>query len=324
MAKEGTTRGRWADEDDEEDQRGSHGTVKERVSFSQNSKGQKIKTTTKCRIREVRSRVPKRVAARRNLPRFGDAKAGEENVTLCSKDLIFMEHPDDQLTEDVDDPTLAKTLANFILKQQESKMARDSDVDGLMFNEEGELMNNQTGEDGGAKTDRYIAPGARFGASSGAVGGSSLENAFKDGAKDREAENTIRVSNLTKAATEDDLRELFEPFGRVFRVSLPRAERMDEKGNMVKEPRGFAYIAYVNKQDAERAMERLQGYGYDHLLLKLEWAQATKKDAGAGGGPPGDNAMRFASGYGKQLAQDTKEKVVYASNLTGNSGTWKQ
>ena len=279
----------------------------------------------------MRNRVPKRVAARRNLPRFGDAKAGEENVTLVSKDLIFMEHPDDVLTEDVDDPTLAKTLANFILKQQESKLARDSDVDGLLFNEDGDLISPGGGANGGdegpAKTDRYVAPGARAGALPGAgaatPGGTTLENAFMNQAKDREAENTIRVSNLTKQATEDDLRELFEPFGRVFRISLPRAERMDAQGRIVKEPRGFAYIAYVNKQDAERAMERLQGYGYDHLVLKLEWAQATKKDNTGGAAPPGDNSMRYASGYGKALAQDTKEKVVYASNLTGNSGSWK-
>lgn len=241
-------------------------------------------------------------------------------MTLTSKDLIFMEHPDDQLTEDVDDPTLAKTLANFILKQQETKMARDSDVDGMMFNEDGDIIHPSHGDDGGAKTDRYVAPGARAGASTATMGGSSLDNAFKDQSKDREAENTIRVSNLTKQATEDDLRELFEPFGRVFRISLPRAERVEPGGMVVKEPRGFAYIAFVNKQDAERAMERLQGHGYDHLLLKLEWAQATKKETT--GAPPGDNSMRFASGYGKQLAQDTKEKVVYASNLTGNSGSW--
>lgn len=277
--------------------------------------------------------MPKRVAGRKNLPRFGDAKAGEENVTLVSKDLIFMEHPDDVLTEDVDDPTLAKTLANFILKQQESKLARDSDVDGMLFNENGDLISpGGNGEDGAAKTDRYVAPGARAGALGGAggaggaaaLGGTTLENAFMNQAKDREAENTIRVSNLTKQATEDDLRELFEPFGRVFRISLPRAERMDSQGNIVKEPRGFAYIAYVNKQDAERAMERLQGYGYDHLVLKLEWAQATKKEFPGGAAPPGDNSMRYASGYGKALAQDTKEKVVYASNLTGSSGSWQR
>jgi translation initiation factor 3 subunit G len=271
----------------------------------------KVKTITKYRIREVKTRVPKRVAGRKNLPRFGDAKQGEENVTLPSKDFVFMEHPDDQLIEDVDDPMMAKTLANFILKQHETKLARDADVDGMMFDEDGNLIVNQ---DGGDKTDKYVAPG-RGGA---AAGGSTLENAFGKGGggdKEREAENTIRVSNLTKSVTEEDLRELFEPFGHVFRISLPRTERT-ENGKIIKEPRGFAYIAYVNKPEAEKAMERLQGYGYDHLILKLEWAKATTKEGGApeGGGLSGG----FRSGYGKQLAQDTKEKVVYASNLTGN------
>ena len=262
----------------------------------------------------MKTREPKRVESRKNLPRFGDAKLGEENVTLPSKDFISMEHPDDQLVEDVDDPSLAKTLANFILKQQETKFARDADSDGLMFNEDGDAINQEPGE----KSDKYVAPG-RGGA---APGGSSLETAFgKGGDKDREAENTIRVSNLTKAVTEDDLRALFEPFGRVLRISLPRSEKVeispvDGSSKIVKEPRGFAYIAYVNKSDAEKAMERLQGHGYDHLILKLEWAKANTKE----GGNPGSESISasFRSGYGKALAQDTKEKVVYASNLTAN------
>jgi hypothetical protein len=258
----------------------------------------------------VKTRVPKRVATRKDLSRFGDAKIGEENVTLPSKDFVAMEHPDDQLVEDVDDPSLAKTLANFILKQQETKMARDADVDGLLFNADGDLI---PGQDSGEKSDKYVAPG-RGGA---AAGGSTLENAFKAGGdKEREMENTIRVSNLTKEVTEDDLRALFEPFGRVFRISLPRGDRM-ENGKMIKEPRGFAYIAFVNRPDAEKAMERLQGHGYGYLILKLEWAKATTKE-GAPGGDAGGGSGGFRSGYGKQLAQDTKEKVSYASNLTAN------
>lgn len=45
--------------------------------------------------------------------------------------------------------------------------------------------------------------------------------------------------------------------------------------------------------------------------MKLEWAK-----------PPKENTStedRYRQGYGKQLVQDTKEKVLYASNLTGNN-----
>ena len=58
-------------------------------------------------------------------------------------------------------------------------------------------------------------------------------------------------------------------------------------------------------------MEALQGYGYDHLILKIEWAKPSAKPDEAGGG-----ATQFRSGYGKALAQDTTEKVSFASNLT--------
>jgi hypothetical protein len=52
---------------------------------------------------------------------------------------------------------------------------------------------------------------------------------------------------------------------------------------------------------------------YDHLILKIEWAKpSAPKD-------PGAEQTQFRSGYGQALAQDTKEKVSYASNLT--SGT---
>jgi len=51
--------------------------------------------------------------------------------------------------------------------------------------------------------------------------------------------------------------------------------------------------------------------------LKLEWAKPPSRDANA---PPSGGGLDrgFTSGYGQKLAQDTKEQVMYASNLTGN------
>ena len=56
-------------------------------------------------------------------------------------------------------------------------------------------------------------------------------------------------------------------------------------------------------------------------ILQLEWAKPSAKEGGAGGagGGGGGGGEQFRSGYGKALAQDTTEKVSYASNLT--SGT---
>ena len=69
---------------------------------------------------------------------------------------------------------------------------------------------------------------------------------------------------LTRDTTEADLQELFQPFGRISRVYLAK-----DKETMIS--RGFAFISFVHREDATRAMEKLQGYGYDHLILKVSY-----------------------------------------------------
>ena len=38
-------------------------------------------------------------------------------------------------------------------------------------------------------------------------------------------------------------------------------------------PQGFAFISFISRQDAQKAIESLDGFGYDHLILKVEWAK---------------------------------------------------
>merc|ERR1712137_1325318 len=138
-----------------------------------------------------------------------------------------------------------------------------------------------------------------MGAAAAASGGPG--SAFKP--ERRQDLNTIRVTNLSENTTEADLQDLFQRFGRISRVYLA-------KDKETLQSRGFAFVSFVNKDDAAQAMEELQGFGYDHLILKLEWARPNApKD-------PASSGTEYRSGYGKALAQDTKEKVTYASNLT--------
>ena len=62
-------------------------------------------------------------------------------------------------------------------------------------------------------------------------------------------------------------------------------------------------------------MQNLQGHGYDHLILKIEFAQPRKDDGGGGG-------TQFRSGYGQKLAQDTTEKVATFSQHRSGFGQY--
>ena len=71
-------------------------------------------------------------------------------------------------------------------------------------------------------------------------------------------------------------------------------------------------MSFNHRADAQRAMDRLNGYGYDHLILKIEWAKPSTRDAGS------ESVMKHATGYGRKLAQDTTEKVSYSSSSKHN------
>ena len=279
----------------------------------------------KIRVSETTVKTPKRVEGRKMLARFGEAKEGESNVTLISKETIVMEHPDDALVEDKD-TALAATLKEFIERKANRELAIDAGVinlndvgDNIFGNADGGGGDDEKDENGNPKPKKYVPPGA-LAAAQGITTGVAMSGLA--GAFGAEKDTTIRVSNLTKSVCEDDLRDLFGRFGRVVRVALPKTEVVRD-GEVTKEPRGFAYVTFMNPSDAEVAFSTLQGYGYDHLILKLEWSKPMVRDGMGGGGGPGGglSGAGFVSGYGTKLAQDTKEKVHgYTDQAAHNSG----
>lgn len=81
----------------------------------------------------------------------------------------------------------------------------------------------------------------------------------------KDDQNTLLVTNISEDADEQELRSLFLHYGPVSRFHLSK----DRATNKV---RGFAFITYVRKENAERAMESLRGHSIDHLILSIEWA----------------------------------------------------
>ncbi|MCL7045251.1 hypothetical protein MKW94_000838 [Papaver nudicaule] len=105
-----------------------------------------------------------------------------------------------------------------------------------------------------SKSGTYVHPGQREGAKLGS-----------EMRPRRHEENSVRVTNLSEDTREPDLLELFRTFGAVSRTYVA----IDQKTGM---SRGFGFVNFVNKEDAERAINKLNGYGYDNLILRVEWA----------------------------------------------------
>lgn len=274
------------------------------------NKKQLMKTVTKVRVTTEIIREPKAVGVRRQWKKFGqalldDRAEGGNKSSVQSKEDVYLEDPNADTDLQDEDPTkaIAGNLNEFWAKQQRRQLERKYDVGEEGAAPDGASGWTQVGSGGasaigGAAGGKYVPPSARPGGLASMAAGS----AFKPAGRTDDL-NTIRVTNISENTTEADLQDLFKPFGRISRVYLAK-----DKETLIS--RGFAFVSFVNKEDAAKAMEKLQGFGYDHLILKLEWARPNApKD-------PATSGNEFRSGYGKALAQDTKEKVSYASNLT--------
>lgn len=99
--------------------------------------------------------------------------------------------------------------------------------------------------------------------------------------------NQLRVSNLSTDAFDNDVRELFGHFGTISRVYIA-------KNHDTGKSRGFGFVTYHHRKDAEAALHSLNGYGYDYLILKVDWAEKRKLNS-------------HYSGYGKPLPQTAKK-----------------
>jgi len=106
---------------------------------------------------------------------------------------------------------------------------------------------------------KYVPPSMRAGAGRGA--GESMR-----GPGNREDLPTLRVTNISEDTLENDLRELFGVFGRVARVYVGR-DRETGAG------KGFAFVSFEERAVAQKALERVNGKGYDNLILSVQWSR---------------------------------------------------
>jgi len=115
---------------------------------------------------------------------------------------------------------------------------------------------------------KYVPPSMRAG---GRGAGEMMGRG--GGSGNRDDLPTLRVTNVSEDASEDDLRELFARFGRVARVFIGK----DRETGIGK---GFAFVSFEEKAHAQKALEKMHGFGYDSLILSVQWSQPREQRSG--------------------------------------------
>jgi len=270
---------RWADELDEEDEqhipqdivlKDGERMVAEITTDPDTGKKKKITRTFKLE----KKFVSKGTIQRKKWAKFGQSKrdsAGPNSATTVVADEVLMQFLDagkEDVQEENPFAKLATEGKGFVRCRYcndnhfSAKCPyKDSGLSSEFLNPTKDLssMDNK-GLDLDAKPGGgYVPPALR---ASGNRRGESMMPA-SSGRKD---DATIRVSNLPESMSETDMQELCNPLGKVERIFLAK----DRATGVCK---GFAFVTYQTRDAAARALRSLNGYGYDHLILNVEWSK---------------------------------------------------
>jgi translation initiation factor 3 subunit G len=177
----------------------------------------------------------KNIEARRNLPKFGVF----ENTTKIADEVLL--HLNMVLLEEEEKPTVTQSI-------------QCRKCNGQHWTSACPFKDTVKEPEAAAKTGKYVPLHIRRG-----------ETNRRDDA------NTIRISNLSQDATENDVRNLVSRFGELTRVVFVLIQfcARDRDLNICK---GFAFVSFVSRVAAQNAIDKLNGYGYDSLILSVEFS----------------------------------------------------
>jgi len=273
--KENQVQSSWADQVEEEEEIGQlsfppqsetiDGNIKTVVDYKINEDGKKVKVVRRYRIET--QKTSKAVARRKLLHKFGksekDPSGPNKATTFVSEnvEMQFISNRPEDLQQEQEDPMLSKLKLQLqyvsFFKSFKSQSGRGEEEDDTKKEEAPAAAASTTG--------KYVPPSLRN-------GGSSAGSTMPGSRGNRDEQATIRVTNLSEDTKEPDLQELFKPFGPIQRIYLAKDKHTQQS-------KGFAFINFYNRDDAARAIQGVCGYGYDHLILNVEWAKPSTPSA---------------------------------------------
>jgi translation initiation factor 3 subunit G len=255
------------------------------VSYRIDENGKKVKTTRRIRKTVVKQVVNPRVAERKHWEKFGSEKgkaAGPQtDTTSIAENIVFRPSVNWKANQQEEANPLDQKKAS--LKESKIKcricggehwtskcpfkdtMAPEGEPGpGMGAEEDGGDGPGQLGPSGSS----YVPPHLRGKAGVGAgerMGGGKYT--------DRDDLATLRVTNVSEFAEEQEMRDLFSRFGHVTRVFLAK----DRETGRAK---GFAFVSFADRADAAIAQEKIDGckcFGFlpNRLCTDMRFQSAT-------------------------------------------------
>lgn len=272
---------KWADFDDEEEtmmQTADPGRfetqadkdgVKTTVEYVEKAGGT-YRVTKKMKETVTTKWTNRSIQNRKNLHKFGKAATNPEadEKMLCMKSVedINVEsakkiHVDLSQKDDAEEKFFEEslTITESLLKEKKVWTDLNKESKEVGIGEDDKKETQEAAPATGAP-GKYVPPSLRGGTDGKGKGKG------KGGDYQGQQDATLRVFNLSDDVKEGDLQDLFGQCGRLQRVFLA-------KDMNTYQSKGFAFITYYNREDAQRAIDRLNGHGYDNLIMKVEWAK---------------------------------------------------
>ncbi|KAJ1835228.1 translation initiation factor eIF3 subunit g [Coemansia sp. RSA 2706] len=243
------------------------------IEYRLNEDGKKVKLTRRIRDRVVQEHVNRAVAERKKWAKFGaerNSAPGPNVSTTTLAEVVWLKlsqyaaQQQKQEEEMQDTPVVAKNThilcricrgTHFTAKcPYKDTLVPIEEITG-----EASAAAAAPAKDDIPGKSSYVPPHMRAGA----------KGAGQDLRERRDEFPTIRITNLSENTQDEDVRQLVRGFGPTERVSVVK----DRETQLC---RGFAYVSFFDRESAERAIARLNGYPFDHLILNVEWSAGRK------------------------------------------------
>jgi translation initiation factor 3 subunit G len=248
------------------------------VTYKINEEGQKVKVTQKIKEVIVQEKVNKEVASRKRWAKYGAEKGaapGPDFATTQIGDVVELKlgtswkeiEREEEKEKQNSEKTSASSIkcrtcggAHFTSKCPYKDTLGAVDPATVPGDDvEAAVPSISTP----AVPGRYVPAHLRSGR-----GGLGLSDAQER--RDRDDSTTLKISQLNEIVDEQMLRDtLLANFGQVARVNIVRNR---ETGRS----KGLAFVQFYSEQQAQQALERLNGKGFHNLILQVEWSKPKK------------------------------------------------